>query len=128
RDGGDRVGEVHLAVVLRLVTDLRLGAGQAPEAVRVAADPVDDQERNAVLVRDVRGLDHAYRLLNLIAPREIGTERPVHHFDVPGLHVLDIVVTRAADAPLDHFQLAAVDLAGGEDEAEQLVGRLGPAV
>src|SRR5262249_2983761 len=42
RELGDAVGEIHLAVVLRRVADLALGAGQAPEAVRVAADAVDD--------------------------------------------------------------------------------------
>src|SRR5437870_916065 len=40
-DLGDAVSEVHLAVVLRRVADLALGAGQAPEAVGVAADAVD---------------------------------------------------------------------------------------
>src|SRR4029453_6498251 len=50
RDGGDGVGEVPLAVVLGLVADLRLGAGQAPEPMRVAAYPINDQERHAVLV------------------------------------------------------------------------------
>src|SRR5207249_1299486 len=76
------------------------GAGQAPEAVCVAADPVDDQERYAVLVLDVGRLHHADRLLDLIAPREIGAERPMHHLDVPGLHLLDGVVAPPADTPL----------------------------
>ena len=96
--------------------------------MRVAADPVDDQERHAVLVGDVGRLDHPDRLLHLVAPREIGAERPMHHLDVAGLHVLDVVVAGPADSPLDHFELATVDLAGGEDEAQQLVGGLGPAV
>src|SRR5215831_15607048 len=99
RDGRDLVGEVHLAVVLRLVADLRLRAGQAPEAVRVAADPVDDQERDAVVVLDVLGLDHADGLLDLVAPREVRAERPVHHLDVARLHVLDVVVARTPDTP-----------------------------
>src|SRR5882724_13162408 len=49
-DGGDLVGEVDLAVVLRLVADLRARVGEAPEPVRVAADAVDDEEGHPVLV------------------------------------------------------------------------------
>src|SRR5215470_6367050 len=95
-DRGDFVGEVHLAVVVRDVADLLAGAGEAPEAVRVAADAVDDEEGNAVLVGDVLGLDHPDRLLDLVAPREVGAERPVHGLDVAGLDLVDVVVARPA--------------------------------
>src|SRR6266403_1728483 len=128
RDGGDLVGEVHLAVVLGPVAELAPGAGQAPEPVGVAADAVDDEERNTVVVRDVLGLHHPDGLLRLIARREIRAEGPMHRRDIARLDVIDVVVARAADAPLHDFQPAAVHLAGGEHEAEQLVGRLRPAV
>src|SRR5262249_51196692 len=64
-DGRDLVREVHLAVVLGGIAERPPRAGEAPEAVRVAADAVDDQERDAVLVDDARRLDHSDRLLNL---------------------------------------------------------------
>src|SRR5262245_65945561 len=65
--GGDLLGEVDLAVVQRLVADLRAGVGDAPEPVCVAADAVDDQEGHAVLVGDVLRLHHADGLLYLFA-------------------------------------------------------------
>src|SRR3989454_6205119 len=127
-DFGDPVGEVHLAVVLGRVADLAAGAGQAPEAVGVAADAVDDQEGDAVLVGDVERLHHLDGLLGLVARGEIGAERAVHDLDVAGLDGVEVVVAGGADAPLHDLQLAVVDLTGGEHEAEQLVGRLRPAV
>ena len=60
--------------------------------------------------------------------RQIGAERPVHRLQIAGRDVVDVVVARPADAPLHDLEPLAVDLAGGEDEAEQLVGGLGPAV
>src|SRR5438045_8672231 len=128
RDGGDLVGEVHLAVVLRTVADLAPGAGQAPEPVGVAADAVDDEERDAIGVRDVLRLHHPDSLLRLIARREIRAEGSMHRRDITRLDVIDVVVARAADAPLHDFQPAAVHRAGGEHEAAQRVGRLRPAV
>jgi hypothetical protein len=97
--------------------------------MRVAADAVDDEEGHAELVGDVLGLDHADGLLHLVALGEIGAQAPVHHLDVPRLDLAQIgVVARPADAPLDDLLLAAVHLAGREDEAQQLVRGLGPAV
>ncbi len=81
-----------------------------------------------MLVPDVLGLHHAHRLLHLVPLREIGAQRAVHDLEVARLHLVDIVVARAPDAPLHDLELAPVHLAGGEDEAQQLVGRLGPAV
>src|SRR5216683_1533908 len=128
-DRGDLVGEVDLAVVFRRVADLLARVDDTPEAVRVAADAVDDQEGHPVLVGDVLGLDHANRLLDLVPLGEIGAEAPVHHLDVARLDLPEIgVVARAADAPLDDLVLAAVHLAGGEDEAQELVRGLGPPV
>src|SRR5882724_11709748 len=128
-NGGDLVREVDLAVVLGLVADLRARVGNAPEAMRVAADAVDDEEGHPVLVGNVLRLDHADGLLHLVALREIGAEAPVHHLEVSRLDLTEVgVVARPADAPLDHFLLFAIHLAGGEDEAQQLVGRLGPPV
>src|SRR5215471_4869265 len=125
---GNLVGEVDLAVVLRLVADLPARTGDAPEAVRVAADAVHDQEAHPVLVRDVLGLDHPHGLLYLVALREVGAEPAVQHLQVGGVLAKVRIVARAADAPLDHLLHAAVHLAGGEDEAQELVGRLGPAI
>src|SRR5262249_10425612 len=102
--------------------------GDTPEPVRVAADAVDDQERHAVLVLDPFRLHHANRLLDLVASREIRTEGAMHGGDVTGLDVIDVVVAWPPDAPLDDLELPAIDLPGGEDEADQLVGRLGPAI
>src|SRR5260370_1741245 len=71
RDGGNLVGEVHLAVVLRLGAELSSRAGQAPEPWAVAADAVADEERHAVDCRDVLGLHHPDGLLPPIARPEI---------------------------------------------------------
>src|SRR5262245_41538357 len=128
RDGRDLIGEVDLAVVLGLVADLPLRAGQAPEPVRVAADAVDDQERDAVVVLDVFRLHHPDGLLGLVTRREVGAERTMHGGDVAGLDGVEVVVARATDAPLHDLELAAVHLAGGEHEAQQLVRGLRPAV
>src|SRR5713101_7805568 len=100
RDGGDLVGEVDLAVVLGLVSNLLPGVGDAPETMRIAADAVDDEEGHPVLVGDVLRLDHADGLLDLIPPRQVGPQSPVHDLDVAGLDVVDIVVARPADPPL----------------------------
>ena len=81
-----------------------------------------------MLVGDVLGLDHPDRLLHLVTPREVGAEGAVHDLDVARFHVVDVVVARAPDAPLHHLELPPVDLAGGEHEAQQLVGGLGPAI
>src|SRR5438132_9533709 len=100
-DGGDLVGEVDLAVVFRRVADLLARVGDAPEAVGVAADAVDDEERHAVFVGDVLGLDHADRLLHLIPLGEIRTAAAVHHLDIARLDLAEVaVVARPADAPL----------------------------
>src|SRR5262249_13822242 len=104
-DRRDLVGEVHLAVVLRGIADLLARVGEAPEAVRVAADALDDQERHPVLVGDGLGLDHSDRLLPLVPARQVGAERAVHPLDVAGLDMIDVVVPRAADPPLDDLEL-----------------------
>src|SRR5262245_15527661 len=82
RDLRDLVREVDLAVVLGTIADRVTGVGDGPEAVGVAADPVDDEERDAVLVADRFRLHHPDRLLDLVASREIGAERPMHRGDV----------------------------------------------
>ena len=52
----------------------------------------------------------------------------MHRLGVAGRDLLHVVVARCADPPLDDLELAAVNRAGREDEAEQLVARLAPAV
>ncbi len=64
---GDPVGEADQAVVVRRVAALLEGVGQAPEAVGVAADAVDHQERDSVRILDEVLIDHADRLLVLVA-------------------------------------------------------------
>jgi hypothetical protein len=81
-----------------------------------------------VLVLDALGLDHADGLLDLVPPRQVGAQRAVHDGNVPGGHAVDVVVARRPDAPLHDLEPAALHGAGGEHEAEQLVGGLGPAV
>src|SRR5439155_19800473 len=53
RVGGDRLGEVLLAVVLQLVYDLLLGAGLAIGACRVSVDAVSDMSVPACVARGV---------------------------------------------------------------------------
>src|SRR5215510_13105572 len=77
-DTGDLVGEVDLAVIGWLVAYGLAGVGDAPEAVGVAADAVDDEEGDVVGVFDALGLDHLDGLLDLVAAREVGPERAVH--------------------------------------------------
>ena len=81
-----------------------------------------------MLVGDGVGLDHPDRLLHLIAPGEVRPQGTVHGLDVPGFDPVQIVIPGRADPPLHDLQLASVDLAGGEDEPQELVGGLGPAV
>src|SRR5262245_25362081 len=46
----DLLGEVHLTVIVGRITDHAPGVCDRPEIMRVAANPIEDLERHAVLV------------------------------------------------------------------------------
>ncbi|MFW6449295.1 MAG: aromatic amino acid lyase, partial [Halobacteriota archaeon] len=61
-----------------LVRSHAAGVGDAPEVVAVAAHAVEDLERHAVLVGDVRRLDALHEQLHLVAAAQVGAEAAVH--------------------------------------------------
>src|SRR5207302_7118441 len=116
------VGEANLTIVLGLVADDLLGIDDAPEAVAVAADAVEDLEGDAVLVPDIRGFDRFHEELDLISDAQVGAETAMQRLEIVGAALVDVGLARAADADLDVFEPLAVALiAGREDESQVLV-------
>ena len=125
--GGDVVGELDLRVVLRLVADDLPSVRDRPERTGVVADAVEDLEGHAVVVGDRVGLDGAEVELLQVA------------FADPAGDVAQVVGQRSVgerlrpdrprrdDPDLRHLD-RTTDLAGRVEEAEGLVGGLGPAV
>src|SRR5919112_1627554 len=120
-------GEADLGVVLRLVVDDLAGVGDAPEGAGVVGDAVEDVEGDTVLVLDRRRLDGLAEELLEVALADVAGQVA----DVPLARLVDelrgVDLARRDDADLDHLELAP-EAAAGVDEAERLVGRLGPAV
>src|SRR5262249_33468108 len=120
------VREADLAVVLGGVADHLLGAGDAPEAVAVAADAVEDLERGGGGGAVAGGVDRLDEGLRWVADAEGGAERPAQLLGIGSpLGEVDARLARPADPDLDVLQPLPVALdAGREDEAQVLVGLL----
>src|SRR5215218_2393031 len=120
-------GEADLGVVLRLVADDLAGVGDAPEGAGVVGDAVEDVEGDAVLVLDRGCLDRLAEELPQVALADVAGQ--VANVALARLvdELRGVDLARRDDADLDHLELAP-EAAAGVDEAQRLVGRLGPAV
>src|SRR5215213_11801845 len=120
-------GEAVFGVVDGLVADDLPGVGDAPELSGVVRDAVEDVERDAVFVFYLLSLHGLAEQLLHVALADIAGELADVAFWRLVLEEARVDLTRHDYPDLDDLQLPS-QAAAGVEEAERLVGRLGPAV
>src|SRR5215218_9138792 len=124
---GDVFGETDFGVVDRLIADNFPGVGYAPELPGVVGDAVEDVEGDAVFVFYLLCLHRLTEKLLHVALADIAGELTDVAFWRLVLEEARVDLTRHDYPDLDDLQLPS-QAAAGVEEAERLVGRLGPAV
>src|SRR5215212_6576546 len=124
---GDVFGETDFGVVDRLIADDFPGVGDTPELPGVVGDAVEDVEGDAVFVFYLRRLDRLAEELLHVALADVAGELADVAFWRLVLEEARVDLARHDYPDLDDLQFSS-QAAAGVEEAERLVGRLGPAV
>src|SRR5215216_957918 len=127
QQSGDIFGEADFGVVSGFVADNLPGIGYAPERSGVVRDAVEDVERHAVFVFYVRRLYGLAEELLHVTLAYIACELADVAFGQLVLEEAGVDLARHDYPDLDDLQLSS-QAAAGVEEAERLVGRLGPTV
>src|SRR5215212_8378909 len=123
---GDVFGETDFGVVDRLIADNFPGVGYAPELPGVVGDAVEDVEGDAVFVFYLRRLHRLTEKLLHVALADIAGELTDVAFWRLFLEAARVAFIRNDSSCHDDLQRTS-EAAGGVEEAERILGRLGPA-